>query len=84
MTICCHRSTPTPKKMHLEMKENDKMQINIMNQNKNSPNPLFNVENSSRKGDPTELNDNDLEEGEILITLVGGWGTEPALPVLRK
>ena len=44
------------------MKANDKMQINIMNQNKNSPNPLFNVQNSRGEGDISKLNDKNLEE----------------------
>ena len=70
MTICCHRSTPTPKKMHLELEENDEMQFNILNHN-NSPNPLFNAQNSRREGDPAELNDNDLKEEEILRSGAG-------------
>ena len=52
--------------MHLEIEAIAVMQWNVLSHNKNSPNPLFNVENSSREGDPAELNDNDLQEEEIL------------------
>ena len=36
------------------------MQLNNLSHSKNLPNPLFNVQNSRREGDPTELNDKDL------------------------
>ena len=42
------------------------MKFNILSHNKNVPNPLFNVQNCRREGDPTELNDNDLQGEEIL------------------
>ena len=52
--------------MHLEIEAIEVMHWNILSDNKNSPDPLFNVQNSRGEGDPAELNDNDLQEGEIL------------------
>ena len=48
------------------------MQWNILSDNKNLPDPLFNVQNSRGEGDPAELNDNDLQEEEILRPGCGG------------
>ena len=66
--------------MHLEIEAIDAMQSNILSHNKNSPDPLFNVQNSSGEGDPAELNDNDLQEEEILRSWAGLGVSEITCP----